>query len=349
MTATLLKDSPLSYSSYLDAAPQRPGATAIDQQVIVAATQGDHEAFEKIHGRYNEKLYNCLYRLVGNSDDASILASETWLRAWKGIGRFDGEYKIGTWLYKIATNLAMDELRRKKLLIIESVEQRAELGLFHPKEVARDDPERDVIRHEDREMVHQVLQQLPPKYRFALVLREYQGMSCEEIGQVIGSTRSAVKSLLFRAREEFRKVHRRLDSFSPSPLSKSNTGSLEISPIGFEYKNSSNAAFERRQNSDQAASVSVVSMKQDVKTPSEQLGGFDQAFRVLQRARQNEQIWSGLKPFEKTVLQMAFRPNNDPQRTYQILAKIYGLHSKDVISLSNSLIVSLRNKLDMAN
>ena len=107
----------------------------------------------------------------------------------------------------------MDQLRRRKLIRWEAWDNF--LAYFHPTQVARDNPERDALTHESREMVHRVLQELPPKYRLCLVLREYQGLSCEEIGEVIGSSRSAVKSLLFRAREEFRVVYQRLGGTDP--------------------------------------------------------------------------------------------------------------------------------------
>ena len=135
------------------------------------------------------------------------------LRAYAGLPKIDGELKVGPWLYRIATNLCMDQLRRRKLIRWEPWE--SFVALFHPKQVARDNPEHDALRQESRELVHRVLQELPPRYRICLVLREYHGLSCEEIGDVIGSSRSAVKSLLFRAREEFRQVYQRMGGTGP--------------------------------------------------------------------------------------------------------------------------------------
>jgi RNA polymerase sigma-70 factor, ECF subfamily len=164
--------------------------------------------FDEIFAAYQERIYNCIYRLVGNSEEAHDLTQETFLRAYAGLPKIQGELKVGPWLYRIATNLCMDQLRRRKLIRWEAWD--SFVSMFHPKQVARDNPERDALREESRELVHRVLQELPPRYRTCLVLREYQGLSCEEIGEVIGSSRSAVKSLLFRAREEFREVYERL-------------------------------------------------------------------------------------------------------------------------------------------
>jgi RNA polymerase sigma-70 factor (ECF subfamily) len=186
---------------------------AVGQSIAVEAIQpGAEVAFDDIFASYQERIYNCVYRLMGNSEDAVDLTQETFLRAYAALPKIDGELKVGPWLYRIATNLCMDQLRRRKLIRWEPLDNM--LSVFHPKQVAKDSPERETLRQESRETVHRVLEKLPPKYRACLVLREYQDMSCEEIADVLGTTRSAVKSLLFRAREEFRVVHDRLEATS---------------------------------------------------------------------------------------------------------------------------------------
>src|ERR671933_1005270 len=167
-------------------------------------------SFDEIFETYQERIYNCVYRLMGNAEDAYDLTQETFLRAYASLPKIKGELKVGPWLYRIATNLCMDQLRRRKLIRWEPLDNL--LAVFHPKQVAKDSPERETLRQESREMAHRFLEKLPPKYRACLVLREYQDMSCEEIAEVLGTTRSAVKSLLFRAREEFRVVHDRLEN-----------------------------------------------------------------------------------------------------------------------------------------
>lgn len=180
--------------------------------VIEGALTRDEVDFDQLVADYQDRIYNCVYRLMGNSEDAYDLTQETFLRAYAALPKITGELKVGPWLYRIATNLCMDQLRRRKLIRWEPLDNL--LAVFHPKQVARDNPERESLRRESRELVHRVLEKLPPKYRACLVLREYQDMSCEEIAEVLGTTRSAVKSLLFRAREEFRVVHERLEATS---------------------------------------------------------------------------------------------------------------------------------------
>jgi RNA polymerase sigma-70 factor (ECF subfamily) len=183
---------------------------AVGQCMVIEGIQTREDVvFDDIFEAYQDRIYNCVYRLMGNSEDAYDLTQETFLRAYAALPKVNGELKVGPWLYRIATNLCMDQLRRRKLIRWEPIDNL--LAVFHPKQVAKDSPERETLRQESREMVHRVLEKLSPKYRLCLVLREYQDMSCEEIAEVLGTTRSAVKSLLFRAREEFRVVHGKLE------------------------------------------------------------------------------------------------------------------------------------------
>ena len=183
--------------------------TAGQCMVLEGVQAREDVVFDDVFQEYQDRIYNCVYRLMGNREDAYDLTQETFLRAYAALPKVKGELKVGPWLYRIATNLCMDQLRRRKLIRWEPLDNL--LAVFSPKQVAKDNPERETLRQESREMVHRVLAKLPPKYRICLVLREYEGMSCEEIAGVLGTTRSAVKSLLFRAREEFRVVHDRLE------------------------------------------------------------------------------------------------------------------------------------------
>jgi RNA polymerase sigma-70 factor (ECF subfamily) len=98
------------------------------------------------------------------------------------------------------------------------------MSVFHPKQVARDNPEGDVLGKENAEMVSQVMDRLPPRYRLCLLLREYEELSCEEIAQILGTTRGAVKSLLFRAREEFREIYKAIDTPAPPSAARPPAG-----------------------------------------------------------------------------------------------------------------------------
>ena len=179
----------------------------------VETLQMDEDTFRAFYDRTARPVWVYLARITGDRAIADDLLQESYYRFLRAERSFASESHRRNYLYRIATNLCMDQLRRRKLIRWEPWE--AFVSLFHPKQVARDNPERDALRQESRELVHRVLQELPPRYRICLVLREYHGMSCEEIGDVIGSSRSAVKSLLFRAREEFRQVYQRMGGTDP--------------------------------------------------------------------------------------------------------------------------------------
>lgn len=156
-----------------------------------------------------EAIYNHLYRLIGNADDASDLASEVYLKGFKAIDRTADNLQLMPWMYRIATNLAMDKLRRRKLLRWEPLETYA--AMHRPDQSANGDPLKSALRSAEKEETHRVLEKLPPKFRAVLVLYHMQGLRTEEIAGLLGTTHSAVKSLLFRAREEFRIVSAKLE------------------------------------------------------------------------------------------------------------------------------------------
>jgi len=180
---------------------------ATDAAVIARAQAGDHAAFEAVFNQYHSAIYNYIYRLIGNPEDAFDLTQDTFLKAYQALPRTSPDLKISAWLYRIATNVCLDELRHRKLIRWQPWE--SFLSVFHPSQIARDNPERDALHQENQEEVQAILGRMNPKYRLCLILREYQDLSYDEIAEVLCTTRAAVKSLLFRAREEFRQVYAR--------------------------------------------------------------------------------------------------------------------------------------------
>lgn len=181
---------------------------------MLNATDDLEARFEAIFDEHQHHIFNYLYRMLGNPEDALDLTQETFLRAYQALPRYADEGKIKPWLFRIATNACLDELRRRKVIRWQPWDNF--MSVFHPKQVARDNPEGDVLGKENAELVQQVLDKLPPRYRLCLLLREYEELSCEEIAGILGTTRGAVKSLLFRAREEFREIFQQVDA-PPQP------------------------------------------------------------------------------------------------------------------------------------
>lgn len=177
----------------------------VEVGIVERAKSGDALAFEAIFDTYRDPIYNYILRIMGSSEDASDLTQETFLKAYRALPRTSADLNLPAWLYRIATNTCRDELRRRKIIKWQPWDTLTEM--FFSKQVASDDPERETLQKELKEAVQVVLNKLPYKYRLCLTLREYEGLSCEQIAEVLGTSRSAVKSLLFRAREEFRSVY----------------------------------------------------------------------------------------------------------------------------------------------
>src|SRR5688500_13674828 len=192
------------------ATPTRSTEDSLQRSPLIARAQaGDHAAFEAIFTQYQTAIYNYIYRLMGSAEDAYDMTQDTLLKAYLALPKTSDDLRVGAWLYRIATNVCLDELRHRKLVKWQPWE--AFVSVFHPSQVAKDSPERDCINTERSEEVQLILAQLHPKYRLCLILREYHDLSYDEIAEVLTTTRAAVKSLLFRAREEFRQVYAKVE------------------------------------------------------------------------------------------------------------------------------------------
>jgi RNA polymerase sigma-70 factor (ECF subfamily) len=181
----------------------------VDEAMWVSrAKEGDQAAFEAIFQRYERQIYGFIYRMMGNPEDANDLTQECFIRAYKALPQ-TSDLNVSAWLHRIASNACLDVLRRRQRIRWLPWESHKHEHLLHGKPL--DDPERNAISQETQIVVQRVLSQMSPRNRMALVLREYEGMSCEDIGEIMGLSRSAVKSILFRGREEFRKIYRTVE------------------------------------------------------------------------------------------------------------------------------------------
>jgi RNA polymerase sigma-70 factor (ECF subfamily) len=177
-----------------------------DESVLVErAKRGDEAAFAAIYDRYEKQIYGLIYRLMGNSEDAFDLTQDVFIKAYKGLDKTQPELNLGAWLHRIASNACLDVLRRRKIVRWLPWDPAVHANITPGDEF--DEPEQHIVRRETTEQVQAVLNKLSPKYRLCLVLREYQDLSCEEIGEIMNLSRAAVKSTLFRAREQFREVY----------------------------------------------------------------------------------------------------------------------------------------------
>ena len=153
-----------------------------EQQLIRQAAEGQEQAFEQLVLRHQKGIYNLTLRMTGNQDDAYDLTQESFLRAWKSLAAFQFESSFSTWLYRIATNLCIDFLRRQKrgkVISLQMMEDESEQPLPLPD--PKPGPEQQVLEQENRETVADALQELEPEYRMALTMRVIDVLSYQEI------------------------------------------------------------------------------------------------------------------------------------------------------------------------
>ena len=176
----------------MDAAAAADLVDADDRTLVAAFLAGRREAFDLIVVRHRRPIYQLCYRFVGNHEDASDLAQDVFVRAFKGLAKFKGDSSLATWLYRVGVNTCLNRVAVKRpqtesIDAVPRIDERA------------DNPLDLVMRDERAVVVRRAIEQLPPKQRATLVLRVYQEMSHEEIANVLGSSVGAVKANFFHA------------------------------------------------------------------------------------------------------------------------------------------------------
>jgi RNA polymerase sigma-70 factor (ECF subfamily) len=179
-----------------------------ERQVVAAARGGDQRAFEALVVKYQDRIYRLIQRLVSGSEAVDDLAQEVFIRAYRSLGDFKGESSLYTWLYKIALNLCRNHYRtRGRRPAHEELEEAdGAVGL----EAAGGTPEDEVFRREFWEQLRQGLDELPAEQREAVVFCDLEGMSYEEMADVIGVPIGTVRSRIYRGR---RALQARLAAF----------------------------------------------------------------------------------------------------------------------------------------
>jgi RNA polymerase sigma-70 factor, ECF subfamily len=161
-----------------------------DRQAIAACQNGEREAFDRLVERYQRDVYRLCYRYVNNHADASDMAQEVFLRAYRAIGKFRGDSAFSTWLYRIAVNTCLNfrSLRRPQTQgLDESLPARG------PGALER------LEREERSRRVRQAVSRLPERQRATLILKVYQELTHEEVARILGSSVGTVKANLFHA------------------------------------------------------------------------------------------------------------------------------------------------------
>lgn len=177
-----------------ESGPSR-GAEAARRHML-AAREGDRKAFERIARDYANMVIAVAFRLLGSQEEALDCAQDAFVRAWENVSRYNPKWSVATWLRRIATNLALDRLRKRRILT------RFPDGL---EQTAEDESPHDTLERKERAgQVWELLDMLPDKYRLVLVMREIEGMNVSDISRETGVLPATVRWRLHRARELFR-------------------------------------------------------------------------------------------------------------------------------------------------
>jgi RNA polymerase sigma-70 factor (ECF subfamily) len=180
-----------------------PEETLSDHALIEATTKGDEEAFAEIVRRYRSPITNYLYRFLNDYEEAIDLAQETFVRVYFAADRYHTEFAFSTYIYRIASNLAISELRkrkRRKLLSLTGLFQSGDESTeFQPAD-ERKLPDVSLIDDEQNEIIGRAIAALPTKYRAPIILRDIEGKSYDEIAEILKLGLGTTKSRISRAR-----------------------------------------------------------------------------------------------------------------------------------------------------
>ncbi|MGB3550186.1 MAG: sigma-70 family RNA polymerase sigma factor [Candidatus Binatus sp.] len=175
-----------------------------EAELIDRSRKGDSEAFGVLVERYQRRVVGVALAVVHNQDDAIELAQETFIRAFENLAKFESRSSFSTWLYRIAANLAIDFWRREgRHVVLHGEDAENEIGKMP---TSQGDSFKEVSRSELSARLKQALEELTPEHRAVILLREVEGMSYDEISDVLQCPRGTVMSRLHYARTHLRNI-----------------------------------------------------------------------------------------------------------------------------------------------
>ena len=179
-----------------------------DSLLVEKLKQGSEEAFETFFELYQSRIFHVVYRIVGDLSESEDVVQEVFLKALKNIGSFHAKSALYTWLYRIAVNAAVDQKKKFKPQGVVSI-HRHDGGV--EEIISREDgPERAPQRREEAQLLWKAMDELSEKHKAILILREFDGLSYEEIAEVLDCSKGTVESRLFRARNCLREKMERV-------------------------------------------------------------------------------------------------------------------------------------------
>lgn len=164
-----------------------------DYELVQKCLSGNQGSFAEIVARYKKLIYNVVYNFIGNSPDLKDLFQEVFLRVYKSLANYNPDYQFSTWVVKIAANVCLDQLRRKRAeqMTMEDITEVSD---------NRPNPEDQYLAQERLEKIRKAVQELPEDYRILVILFHQQELSYEAMGQILDQPITIIKNRLYRAR-----------------------------------------------------------------------------------------------------------------------------------------------------
>jgi RNA polymerase sigma-70 factor (ECF subfamily) len=191
-----------------------PGSGSLDDErihsnehhvaLMLRVGDGDTVAFEELVEIHQHAVIGTVAKMLGGANDAEDIAQQVFIRIWKSAKRYKPQAKFTTWMFTITRNLVFNEMRRRQRKPSVSMNEREEEFHIETPDESIQTPGEAALQHELEDAVDAAIQALPEKQRMAVILRRYEGLPYEEIGQVLNLSLPAVKSLLFRARTQLK-------------------------------------------------------------------------------------------------------------------------------------------------
>ncbi|HSI09679.1 MAG: sigma-70 family RNA polymerase sigma factor [Rariglobus sp.] len=188
----------------LVASPERQQEAGFDWRVVQSVQAGDVAAFDQLILKYRERVYAMIYNMTSNREDAADLTQDTFIKAFQSINRFQGQSSFFTWLYRIAVNSALTHIRRNKLrsfFSFDKVHEDASVSAIINQLTDKKDVEREVFVNELQERLNEALQKLSIPHRTVVTLFEIDGLSHEEIAEIMDCSVGTVRSRLHYAKQ----------------------------------------------------------------------------------------------------------------------------------------------------
>ena len=169
-----------------------------DEELVAKSIGGDSDSFNELMLRWERPIYALAYRTIGREEDARDVCQETFLRAFRALPRFRGEAKFSSWLYRIALNLCRDWMRRERRQPVVQAPEGVDLMELAAAAEPSESIEDLVARKDLTAIVERAMARLPEEQRTAIVLKEYHGLTFQEIADLVGCPLSTVKTRLYQ-------------------------------------------------------------------------------------------------------------------------------------------------------